>query len=439
MMTSDFTELNEAYVWIWLPGETEPVVAGRLAKGGDRLFFNYGARYRNRKNAIPIYEPELPLGAGLIEPPNGLSMASCIRDGSPDAWGRRVIINKLTGQKRAAGNVPDISELTFLLQSGSDRIGALDFQASATEYVPRLAMEASLDDLLAAAERIEKCLPLTPALEKALEQGTSIGGARPKAMIVDGEKKFITKFSARNDLYSVVKAEFIAMRLAAQCGLNVAPVSLTRAANKDVLLIERFDRIKANTGWTRRAMVSALTMLGLDEMMARYASYETLAEIIRHRFSDPKKTLKELYGRICFNILCGNTDDHARNHAAFWDGKMLNLTPAYDICPQGRTGNEATQAMLIKGDARFSTLATCLSAAPDYHLSEGEASSIIERQVTTIAEQWTNICGEADLSRTDRALFAGRQFLNAYCQDQLGDNQKCLKDTFSLARAKIMA
>src|SRR5690606_7349445 len=166
------------------------------------------------------------------------------------------------------------------------------------------------------------------------------------------------------------------------------------AAQKDVLLIERFDRTRTPNGWTRRAMVSALTMLGLDEMMARYASYEDLAELIRHRFTDPKDTLKELYGRICFNVLCGNTDDHARNHAAFWDGRMLTLTPAYDICPQGRTGNEATQAMLIKGEGRASTLATLLAAAPDYHVKEVEAAALIEHQITTIANLWKECCDE---------------------------------------------
>jgi len=149
----------------------------------------------------------------------------------------------------------------------------------------------------------------------------------------------VAKFSSNTDLYSIVKAEFIAMRLAAMAGLDVAPVKLVKAANKDVLLIERFDRVPKGKLWTRKAMVSALTLFDLDEMMARYASYETLAEIIRHRFTDPKNTLKELFSRLVFNILCGNTDDHARNHAAFWNGKELTLTPAYDICPQGRTGN----------------------------------------------------------------------------------------------------
>ena len=436
-MTSK-ADAAQAFVWMWLPGATEPVVAGRLDQDGDRLLFTYGASYRRRKSAISLYEPELPLQEGTIAPINGLSMASCIRDGSPDAWGRRVIINRLTGKKPDAAGMPEISELTFLLQSGSDRIGALDFQASAAAYVPRLAAQASLDDLLEAAELVEKGVPLTPVLDQALNHGTSIGGARPKALIDDVTKKFIAKFSATSDTYSVVKAEFIAMKLATACGLDAAPVSLARATQKDVLLIERFDRTHTKDGWTRRAMVSALTMLGLDEMMARYASYEDLAELIRHRFTDPKDTLKELYGRICFNVLCGNTDDHARNHAAFWDGKRLTLTPAYDICPQGRTGNEATQAMLIKGESRASTLATCLAAAPDYHLKEAEAAALIEHQIKTVADRWQEVCDEADLSPIDRKLFAGRQFLNSYALDGL-DNHKALQDAFRAARSTLLA
>src|SRR3546814_6656401 len=107
------------------------------------------------------------------------------------------------------------------------------------------------------------------------------------------------------------------MRLATLAGLSVSPVRLAKASGKDVLLVERFDRMVDEFGWQRRAMVSALTMLGLDEMQARYASYQDLAETIRFRFRDPKATLHELFGRLTFNILVGNVDDHARNHAAF--------------------------------------------------------------------------------------------------------------------------
>jgi serine/threonine-protein kinase HipA len=435
MMTSEFPQRSDAFVWIWLPSETEPVVAGRITQDKGRYVFNYGASYLGRKDAIPIYEPELPLGRGMIEPTAGLSMASSIRDGSPDAWGRRVIINRLIGTK--ATEAADLSELTFLLQSGSDRIGALDFQTSATDYVPRLKANAPYEELLEAAARVEQGVPLTPALDLALNHGTSIGGARPKALIDDEDRKLIAKFSASADIYSVVKAEFIAMKLASACGLEVASVSLVPAGGKDVLLINRFDRVKAANGWHRRAMVSALTILGLDEMMARYASYADLAEIIRHRFTDPKDTLRELFGRICFNILCGNTDDHARNHAAFWDGKMLSLTPAYDICPQGRTGFEATQAMLIAGDNRRSALASCLAAAPTFLLDETKATQIMVKQITTIAGEWDRVCDEAKLSQTDKSLFAGRQFLNAYCIQDLGNQSATLREAFEAARARI--
>lgn len=438
-MTSDFKTPEGAFVWTWLPNETDPVVAGRITVDGDRYIFNYGASYLDRKNAIPLYEPELPLRRGRIAPLPNMEMASSLRDGSPDAWGRRVIINRLVGPNAADEGTDGLNELTYLLESGSDRIGALDFQLSATEYVPRLSAQASYKDLLEAADRVEKGLPLSSSLDQAINHGTSIGGARPKSLIDGNDRKLIAKFSSSKDVYSVVKAEFIAMRLAAMCGLNVAPVSVFETAGKDVLLIERFDRIKAKTAWQRRAMVSALTMLGLGEMEARYASYEDLAELIRHRFTTPKETLKELYGRICFNILCGNTDDHARNHAAFWDGKMLTLTPAYDICPQGRSGNEATQAMLIKGDNRMSTLSSCLDSASQFLLKENEAFDIIEAQINTIGDSFAAICDDGKVTLIDKAFFAGRQFLNPFCVQDLPAQYDRLVKAFQDARRQIMS
>jgi len=256
------------------------------------------------------------------------------------------------------------------------------------------------------------------AAATAVALGFAIGGTRPKALIQDQGNKYVAKFSSSTDLYSVVKVEFIAMRLALLAGLNVAPVKLVKAANKDVLLIERFDRQPKDGSWSRKAMVSALTLLGLDDMMARYASYETVAEIIRHRFTDPKDTLKEPFSRLVFNILCGNTDDHARNHAAFWNGKELTLTPAYDICPQGRTGNEASQAMLISGNNNLSQLKTCLEAANHFLLSQNDARTIFGHLTETIEKHWDEACEEAELNEVDKKLFWGRQFLNPYSTEQ---------------------
>jgi len=417
-MTSN-ENYSEAFVWIWLPDETQPVVAGKLeVDDGGGIQFNYGKSYLERVNdvnpAIPIYEPELPLKAGVAPLQEGLSMYGCIRDAAPDAWGRRVIINKKLGLKGVGTDTADLSELAYLLESGSDRIGALDFQHSRSEYILRSVNNVRLEELLLSAERVEKGISLTPELDQALFHGSSIGGARPKALIEDQGLKYVAKFSSSDDLYSVVKSEFIAMRLAALADLNVAPVKMVRAANKDVLLIARFDRLYNGEDWTRKCMVSALTLFGLDDMMARYASYESFAEIIRHRFSNPKDTLKELFSRLVFNILCGNTDDHARNHAAFWDGTELSLTPAYDICPQGRAGNEASQAMLISGSNNLSQLKTCLETAHNFLLSEDDARAIFEKQKSVIEGNWHSVCDEANLSEVDRNLLWGRQFLNAF-------------------------
>ena len=413
---------KEAFVWIWLPDETEPVVAGRLEADNGNILFNYGKSYLGRagdsKSAIAIYDPELPLKAGVLPLPESLTMPGCIRDAAPDAWGRRVIINKKLGLKGSSTDTAELDELTYLLESGSDRIGALDFQRSPTEYVPRTATKVNIKELIESAERVEKGVALTPELDQALFHGSSIGGARPKALIQDQGKKYVAKFSSSTDLYSVVKAEFIAMRLAELAGLNAAPVKLAKAANKDVLLIERFDRVPKGEKWARKAMVSALTLFQLDDMMARYASYEELSEIIRHRFTDPKHTLKELFSRLVFNILCGNTDDHARNHAAFWDGKALTLTPVYDICPQGRTGNEASQAMLISGDNNLSQLKTCIETAHNFLLSEEEAREIFGNLTATIEQHWETVCEEAELNEVDKKLLWRRQFLNPYSVEQ---------------------
>lgn len=406
--------VNEAYVWIWLPKTTQPVVAGLLSQDGDQLVFNYGRSYLERNDAIPIHEPELPLVRGVIPPQTGLKLASALRDAAPDAWGRRVILNRLVGTKNKDADVSVLDELTYLLESGSDRIGGLDFQASPTAYMPRTAQAASLEALMNAAARVEQGVPLPPELDQALFHGSSLGGARPKAMIETENHKFIAKFSSSTDTYNVVKAEYIAMRLATEAGLHVASVHFRHTAGKDVILIERFDRSKVDQGWQRRLMVSALTLFGLDEMMARYASYEDLSDIIRQRFDKPKATLHELFGRLVFNIICGNTDDHARNHAAFWDGKALKLTPAYDICPQNRAGNEATQAMLIIGENRMSNLAVCLKAAPKFLLDETKATAIITHQIKTLHAHWTSICDEVALSEVDRKLFWKRMFLNPF-------------------------
>lgn len=407
------SEPTEAFVWAWLPGATEPVPAGRLELSGELVYFTYGRSYLARPDAIPLYAPELPLRQGRIRPMAGLTVAGCILDAGPDAWGQRVILARHAGHLTANSDTGDLSLLTYLLESGSDRAGALDFQVRADTYQAR-ASDAALEELVTAVELLEAGQPLPPALADALLRGTSIGGARPKVILNGGDRKLIAKLSARTDTYPVVKAEAVAMELARRVGLDVPGTEVIEAHGRDALLIDRFDR--PDGGRQRRMVVSALTILSLDVTMGRYATYYDLADAIRSRFTEPRRTLRELFSRIVFNICVSNTDDHARNHAAFWDGENLTLTPAYDICPQPRSGGEATQAMAIRRDGyRYSQLTGCIEAATDtYLLSKTEAKRIIDHQVHTIRSEWNEAAEAARLTAAERKQLWGRQILNPY-------------------------
>jgi serine/threonine-protein kinase HipA len=407
-MTSD----THAFVWVWLPGATEPVIAGRLDQAGPIFEFVYGRSYLDLPGGTPLYLPDLPLIQESISPLGGAEAPGPILDAAPEAWGQRVIESRIVGRD----SDEDLGLLTYLLESGSDRIGALDFTRSSSDYIARATGTASLDDLLTTAELLDQRLPIPASLRDALLHGSSIGGARPKALLDDGDRKLIAKFSSTSDAFPIVRAEFVAMELARRSGLNVAAVEHTKSLGKDVLLVERFDR---TPGGGRRFMVSGTTMVGLDpRVAARYGSYAEMADLIVSRFTNAEETLRELFSRIVFNILVGNTDDHLRNHSAFWDGRVLTLTPAYDLTPQTRSGGEAVQAMAIGRDGyRFSQIAGAVKRATPYHLTERDARDICDHQIEVIRREVDEVCDLAELTKVEREGLWGRQFLNPYAME----------------------
>lgn len=418
------------FVWMWLPGASEPVVAGRLDRTGARLeaqevlSFTYARSYLERERSISLFTPELPLRRGRIDPTappadtgwrgypilgvrSALPLAGCLRDAAPDAWGRRVINLGLRGAPEV-----ELDERTYLLRSSSDRIGALDFQDSPAHHVAR-GEAATLEQLLAFAELVEAGQPIPDELAAAAGHGTSIGGARPKALLDHGGRRLIAKFSSSSDTRPVVKAEAVGMILARHVGIDVAAVEVVRAAGRDVLLVERFDRARAGA---RRHVLSALTILGLRETESHYASYADLAEAIKYPgWDDAGATLRELFRRLVLNICIGNTDDHLRNHAAFWDGELLRLTPAYDLCPQIRTTRVASHAIAItRRGARASQLRLAREVAADFGFTPRHADEMIDEIVAIIRDAWDLACEEATLTRAERDALWEREILSPY-------------------------
>lgn len=399
---------QEAFIWVWLPHQTEPVVCGKLTAENDRYVFVYGKKYLALQNAIPLSPFELPLTENTIEMTGMRKMPSCIRDALPDAWGRRLIEEQYP---RAY-----LNELDYGLLSGTDRIGALDFQASASHYEKRDEGDIGLERIDEFAKAVEKDGHFTKKLAPILLHGTSVGGARPKCLITINKVPCIAKFSLSTDTHSLIKNEFLSMKLAKALGIHVADVTLVSVLGRDILLIKRFDRFFQKDKTYRRIMLSGLSLLGLDEMEARYASYSDLADVIRVNFENPQFQLKELFKRLVLNVLVGNTDDHAKNHAAFWDGSALALTPAYDICPQMRAGFEATQAMMIEGDDdNKSTLKNVFSIHEKFLLSKLEAKKIITDQLRKMDQYFPVICKEAKLDVRDQKKLWGHVIKSEYC------------------------
>lgn len=405
-MTSDSRHRQRIFVWTWLPGGSAPIVAGAVDRVSDtQLDFTYAQSYLANPESISLYLPELPKVRGAQEPLDGLMIAACLKDATPDSWGERVIGNRLS-----AGD-QELSIETYMLESGSNRLGAIDFQTSADEYRPRLET-ASLDELYNAAERVLAGEQLSPTLGDALINGTAIGGAHPKVLI-SGEdgREYIAKLSVSTDVHPTIRAEAVAIELARRCGIDVPNAQVISSMGRDVLLVERFDR---RSGGLRRHVVSGLTMLGFDALLgARYGSYPDMLDVLREFGRAPQQMGRTLFERIVFNVAIGNNDDHARNHAAFWDGDSLDLTPAFDLTPQVRSTDTSAQAMAIGRDgSRASQFSTCVAAAADYGLPRREATEIIDRIVSVVNTDWADASDAAGLSETDRNTLWHRSILN---------------------------
>lgn len=400
------TTSEELYVWTWIPGQTEPVLAGRVDQAGPLVTFIYALRYRSRPDAISLFAPELPLRPGIQEPADGLTIAGVLRDGSPDRWGRGVI-------ERRRGAAPNsLSETEYMLSSSSNRFGALDFQVSRANYVPR-DDSATLDELHKAASILDEGGELPAGLDAALTHGTSLGGARPKATLTDSDgSEWLAKFASSDDrMFSVVNAEGAMLELARRAGINVPESKVVSSLGKEVLLVRRFDR--DGTGG-RHHVVSGLTMAQTDEMYARYVSYPQILDVLRMYAKDATQPGPELFRRIAMNIAISNNDDHARNHAAFWDGRYLELTPAYDLAPGQRSGDTFEQAMAFgRGDrgAKVSNFAALVRESETYGLSAARGRNIIDHLVSTIRDNWDSAAESARLSTADKQSLCERQIL----------------------------
>jgi len=405
---------QEAFVYITLPDQLEPVTAGRFVISEDRHGvslgrFVYGKSYLERVDAVAIDPVELKLATGTFETTAMNGVFGALRDSGPDYWGRRVI-------ERHAGKAR-LGELDYLLYAPDDRAGALGFGLNQTPPAPKRDFNKTLDleKLQQVADVImrEEELPATPShaqIEDLLLMGTSMGGARPKAVVEDESGLWIAKFNRADDAWNNARIEHAMLVLARACGLKAAESKVVDVGGRDVLLVKRFDRKKVRGGYHRARMISALTLLRAEDGQRSRErwSYVALAEELRRVSAEPSKDAAELFGRMVFNALISNTDDHPRNHALIAKDKDWRLSPAYDLTPTAPISIERRDLAMICGDmGRFANAQNLLSQSARFLIVPEEAKSIIDAMERTIKAAWYKTARAEGVSEHDCAAMAG--------------------------------
>jgi serine/threonine-protein kinase HipA len=384
------------YVTLQLPGDEQAVPAGllTLVEEDRRTLlsrFTYGRGYLRRQNAVAVDPVSLPLGTSAeradILPIGGLELFGALRDATPDLWGRRVIENRL-------GADPDsLPESLFLDRAGPHRTGALGVQKTleGAPHAGDLPDMMELEHLLEAADCIEAGLPVPAHLELFFTGAPSLGGARPKALLVCDDHQWIAKFPSRNDPFDVPAIERATLELARQVGLAVPPTRLeTLPDGRSVMLIQRFDRGMQSEAFPKRHMVSALTALGVHEQDSAQMRYADIARAIEQW--GPRGQVQidraELFRRMVFNILVSNDDDHLRNHAFLYDSQSQGwrLSPLYDVVPRPSASRERYLHLGVGPKGRVSTLDNALAGCEQFGLSSTDAAVLIDQIVRTVRE-----------------------------------------------------
>ena len=388
------TSERECFVYIVLPGATEFVTAGRFrwsdgGAGGVGQFV-YGRSYRDREDAVELDPVELRLSSRVYETARMQGFFGAIRDAMPDYWGR-CVIDRNTGSG-------ELSEFDYLLQGPDDRAGALGFGLDIAPPPARRRFNSTLDlaGLQRAADAIVAGDPAAAGsvgvrAAELLLLATSMGGARPKAVVEDGTALWIAKFGRSDDRWNHPRVEHGMLSLARACGLSVSDSRVETVGGRDVLLVRRFDRDRREGGYRRRRMVSALTLLRTGDSVSDRGdwSYLVFADEVRRASADAQQDLRELFGRICFNAAVSNLDDHPRNHAILAAGPHWRLSPVFDLTPAPAIALERRDLAMACGRfGRYANRTNLLSGAGRFLLGRAEAEAIFGRIADTVRDRW---------------------------------------------------
>lgn len=398
------TDAIEIYVDI---GD-ETVLVGRCRYVAKRRshssVFEYADTWLDHADAFALDPANLPrVRQSFYTRSEKSALPGTMRDTAPDRWGQQLIRRAF----RKTGDERTLSEIDYLLAiTDRTRIGALRYKREGESnfdhdigryQVPPLIQLPALVD---AANAVQSNTETAEDLRLLLNEGSPLGGARPKSAVVDNDGSLaIAKFPKADDDRSIPHGEVLALRLAKHVGIDAAPARVIDVAGRPVALITRFDRRDGR----RIPFLSAMSLLGLED--GDEATYTDIADAIRSHSSEPTKDLHELWRRVVFGVLIGNLDDHLRNHGFLYDrNDQWRLSPAYDLNPVPRQEKARELTTWISEEGPAADLDLARQAAASFALKPNEAEDIIE-DVSTRLNGWQDIARQLGMSVTDIKIY----------------------------------
>ena len=401
---------NQKIIYVYDDFSTDvPLLMGRLyvsvIKGGESYSFEYDRNWLKTTGISLSLDPELMPYAGR-QYPSDKNIFGLFADASPDRWGR-VLMNKrerILADKE--GRKPNkLYDSDYLLGVYDEtRMGGIRFKLDPNgpflsddqeTAAPPWATLRTLEEASRHFESDESGLA-EKWLNQLIKPGSSLGGARPKATVIDTKDQlWIAKFPSKNDENDVGAWEMVAHDLAALCGLNVPEAKLEKFSSLgSTFLVKRFDRIRDR----RIHFASAMTLLGKTDGASAVdgISYLDIAGIIRSCGAQPKKDLVELWKRIVFNMAITNTDDHLRNHAFILESGGWVLSPLYDVNPVPYGGE---LSLNVDEEDNSINIRLAIQTAARFGIAETEAQNYAEEILEIVRDNWSKIAANYGLTR----------------------------------------
>lgn len=393
-------------VWVWLPGEVTPVECGTFEWSPGHGTFAYSDAYRARAGALPIDPINMAFSRSTrpLSTNNMNGVFGVLRDAAPEGFGLDLLL--------AAHDRETLDEVERMDLATGDGVGAIE--VCSPEQIERKVafVPPSESDLMLGLENADPGYSARRMVQRlsGVDDITTLGGEKPKLTVSrkvgDVTEWWIAKLQDREGLAFLPSREFVAMTLAAKCGVKVAQVRYERVGPHEVLLVKRFDREVVEGGVKRSLFASAATVLRLRTDSTREdpdRSYVKLAYELRRWCGDKHQSssdqLRELWRRMAFNALVGNYDDHPRNHGLLCRDGSWGLSPAYDIVAIPRRREDQAMSVNRMG-SRIATPEALVMDAQLFSYTPREAWETLQGMAHTVHSQWRDLfvqgCGMAE-------------------------------------------